>query len=56
MASLANIDLQFLLRAAGLEGIATTARDGCLDIGGVDAVFHGSLSRHARALAAPGAG
>src|SRR5262245_47715627 len=55
VASRANIDLQFLLRTAGLERIAAAARDGRLDISGMDAVFHGLLFRHARGLSAPGA-
>src|SRR5207247_6119950 len=33
MASRADIDLQLLLRAARLEGVAATTRDGRLDVG-----------------------
>ena len=49
MASRADIDLQLFFGAAGLEGIAATARDDSLNVVGMDAVLHGSFLRQALA-------
>ncbi len=40
MTRITDIDLELFTCAASLKRIATAAGDGCLDVLGVDAVFH----------------